>query len=163
MTQRFLPHPGLTITIFVLWMLLASTLSVGNFALAAVIGIGLPQVLVRFWPDRRPILKPLTALRLFIVFLLDMVVANWVVARQVLGPTDRLQSSFVEVPLDEEDVFIAALLGSILALTPGTVSVDVDRERWALILHALHVDDEEALISRIKSRYERPLKEIFGC
>lgn len=163
MIRRLVPHLGMSVTIVTLWMLLAPTLSAGNFLLAAIIGIGLPLVLVRFWPDRRPILKPLTAMRLFIVFLFDMVMANWVVARQVLGPTDRLQSSFVELPLDQEDVFVAALLGSILALTPGTVSVDVDRERWTLLIHALHVDDEEALIASIKSRYERPLKEIFGC
>ncbi|WP_424727795.1 hypothetical protein [Marinomonas sp.] len=30
-------------------------------------------------------------------------------------------------------------------------------------MHALHLDDEKALINEIKTRYEAPIKEIFGC
>ncbi|NVK01975.1 MAG: Na+/H+ antiporter subunit E, partial [Oceanospirillaceae bacterium] len=32
-----------------------------------------------------------------------------------------------------------------------------------LYIHALDVDDKEALIAEIKQRYEKPLKEIFQC
>jgi multicomponent K+:H+ antiporter subunit E len=54
-------------------------------------------------------------------------------------------------------------LGSIITLTPGTVSIDIDRERRILRVHALDVEDTAALVSEIKTRYEAPLKEIFGC
>ena len=32
-----------------------------------------------------------------------------------------------------------------------------------LLIHALDVDDDEALIEQIRERYERPLKEIYEC
>ena len=93
----------------------------------------------------------------------DIVVANIQVARQVLGPLERIRPGFVEVPLDLEDAFVATLLAGIVTLTPGTVSIEVDMERKLLNVHALDVPDAAALIAEIKTRYEVPLKEIFGC
>ena len=85
------------------------------------------------------------------------------VARRVVGPVARLKPAFVEMPLDLRDPFVATLLGSIVSLTPGTVSITVDQERWVLCLHALDVPDPDALIRQIKHRYEAPLMEIFAC
>jgi multicomponent K+:H+ antiporter subunit E len=58
---------------------------------------------------------------------------------------------------------VATILASIITLTPGTVSVDIDQERHMLLVHALDVTDVPAAIDTIKRRYEAPLKEIFGC
>ena len=67
------------------------------------------------------------------------------------------------MPLDIDDPFVATLLGSIVSLTPGTVSVDIDRSRGVLQVHALHVEDPAAASAQIKSRYEAPLREVFAC
>jgi multicomponent K+:H+ antiporter subunit E len=107
--------------------------------------------------------KPLKALGFFFLVCRDIVSANLVVARQVLGPMDRIRPGFVEVPLDLEDPFVATILGGIVTLTPGTVSIDIDMGRRVLHVHALDVPDPAALIAEIKTRYERPLKEMFGC
>lgn len=163
MIQRFLPHPLTSLAIFVLWMLLAETPSIGNLLVALFLALLLPWLMTGFWRDRVVIVRPLLAVRLLCVFIFDILVANMAVARLVLGPTDKLQPQFVEVPLDVHDTFVATLLASVLALTPGTVSVDVDRERWVLLLHALHVEDAGSLIASVKGRYEAPMKEIFGC
>jgi multicomponent K+:H+ antiporter subunit E len=50
-----------------------------------------------------------------------------------------------------------------VSLTPGTVSIDIDRATRMLRVHALNVADEAELIATIKRRYEAPLKEVFGC
>jgi multicomponent K+:H+ antiporter subunit E len=69
----------------------------------------------------------------------------------------------VEVPLDLRDPFLATLLSSIVSLTPGTVAIDVDQQRWVLLVHALDAPDPQALVREIKERYEQPLKEMFAC
>jgi multicomponent K+:H+ antiporter subunit E len=74
-----------------------------------------------------------------------------------------LHPAFVDVPLDLRDPFAATVLGSIVSLTPGTVSIDVDRERWVLRVHALDAPDPDALIRQIKQHYEKPIREIFAC
>jgi multicomponent K+:H+ antiporter subunit E len=85
------------------------------------------------------------------------------VARIVLGNVDGIKSKFVDVPLDTDDAYVATILGSIITLTPGTLSIDVDMDKRVVHVHGLDVPDQSLLIDDIKTRYEAPLKEIFGC
>lgn len=161
--RSWLPHPALSVVIFLLWAALNNAASPGTLLLGAALGVALPLLTRRFWPDTPRLRRPGVALRLAVRVALDIVVANLGVARRVLGPLSRLQPAFVEVPLDLADPFVATILASIVSLTPGTVSIDVDRTRWVLSLHALDAPDPQALAASIKARYEAPLKEIFAC
>jgi len=81
----------------------------------------------------------------------------------VLGPLGRLRPRFVAVPLDVTHPNAIALLASIITMTPGTVSCDVRVGERRILVHALDVDDPDALVRQIKFRYEQPLSEIFRC
>jgi multicomponent K+:H+ antiporter subunit E len=163
MLRRLVPHPPISLAILALGLALASSISPGHLVLSAAIALAVPWLTRAFWADRPPIVEPLAAAWLFLVVMRDIVVANWQVARLVVGPTERLRPGFVEVPLALTDWFVATILGSIVSLTPGTVAIDIDRERAVLLVHVLDLDDPQALIATIKSRYEAPLKEIFAC
>ena len=67
------------------------------------------------------------------------------------------------VPLDTQHPQAVALLANIVTMTPGTVTTAIDDARTSMLVHVLHTDDPVRVIADIKSRYERPLKEIFGC
>ncbi|MEO8419443.1 MAG: Na+/H+ antiporter subunit E [Methylophilaceae bacterium] len=149
--------------IFLLWAALANAASLGMLLLGAMLALALPFITQPFWPDAPHLARPSTILTLAARVAVDILIANWTVARRVVGPTARLKPAFVEVPLDLRDPFVATILGSIVSLTPGTVSIDVDQESWVLCLHALDAPDPDALILAIKRRYEAPLKEIFAC
>jgi multicomponent K+:H+ antiporter subunit E len=161
--DRILPQPLLSLAVAFLWLALAPAVGIGSLILAALLGLTVPWATRAFWPDPPRLVRPLAGLRLFLVVLFDIVVANWQVARLVVGPLERLHPRFVAVPLDIEDPFLATILGSIVSLTPGTVSIDIDRAGARLLVHALNVEDEDKLIAAIKSRYEAPLKEMFRC
>ena len=161
--SRLFPLPFTSVAILVLWLILASSYTAGSLVMGALVAILIPLWTVRFWPDRPLVRKPLRAVSFALLVLRDIVAANIVVARQVLGPLGRIRPGFVDVPLDLDDPFVATILGGIVTLTPGTVSIDIDMERRLLHVHALDVPDPDALIAEIKSRYEQPLKEIFGC
>lgn len=161
--SRFFPQPTITLAIIGLWVFLGSSMSLGNLLLGVIVGVSVPWITYRFWPDQPRIAKPLAGIALFGLVVGDIVKANWEVARQVVGPVDALKPAFVTVPLDLDDPFVATLLASIVSLTPGTVSIDIDTAAKALYVHALHVEDEAAMIATIKARYEVPLKEAFGC
>jgi len=163
MIDRLLPRPILSMVILVLWLVLASSVGIGQVLLGAIIAITIPIATASFWPEPIKVVRPLTGLRLFVVLLWDVLVANVRVARLVVGPLDRLRPQFIEVPLDLDDRLVSVILGSVVALTPGTVSVDIDRRRHTLLVHALDVEDQQKLIDTIKTRYEAPLKETFGC
>lgn len=166
MIARFLPRPWLSLALLLVWMLLASP-SWGSLILGLILGLGLPLLPgVGSGPPvhlRRPGLVPLLFLRL----LADILVSALVVARLILGPAPGARSAFVRVPLDTANPLVATILGSMVSLTPGTVSIDFEVNPagncGTLLIHALDVPDEAALVASIKTRYEAVLKEIFGC
>jgi multisubunit Na+/H+ antiporter MnhE subunit len=56
----------------------------------------------------------------------------------------------------------AALLGSMVSLTPGTTTIDIDMERRELLLHVLDASDTTALVDGIRKEFEPGLKVLFG-
>lgn len=161
--QRTLPSPILSLSILVLWVGLAGGITWGSVLMGSTLAVVVPLLTASFWPDRPRVHQFGKAVRLALLFLWDIVVANIDVAKRILGPMGSLKPAFLDVPLVIEDPFVATIFASMISLTPGTVSVDIDRERRLIIVHILHVDDPEAAIRDMKSRYEAPLKEIFGC
>jgi multicomponent K+:H+ antiporter subunit E len=161
--RRLLPHPVASCIIAAVWLALNSSVAPVHLAAAAVLGVALPLVLGHLLDDPVHLHRPWTAVRLALVVVWDIVVANLAVARRVLGPLGRLRPGFVVVPLDPTThPDAAALLASIIALTPGTVSADIDEARTRILVHVLDLEDPTALVAGIKHRYERPLNEVFG-
>lgn len=168
--SRVVPQPITSVLIFLLWLVLntdaGSWPGAGTVLLAAGLAAGLPLLTRGFWPEPPRLRRPLVATRLAARVLLDILTANLVVARQVLGPIKVLRPAFFEVPLALDDPFVATLLGGIISLTPGTVTINielVDGRAKRLFVHGLDVPDEAAEIAMIKARYEAPLQDMFGC
>ena len=160
--RRWLPRPAMSATLLLTWLLLNQSLAAGHLLLGAMLGLLLPPLALRLAPTpSRRLARPLLALRLLLLLLWDIVVANLVVARQVLWQRRRLQPAFVELPLQRDDPLVAVLLACMITLTPGTLSADVTPDgRW-LLVHALDVEDEAATVAELKRRYERPLAQIL--
>ncbi len=157
------PHPLLSLLLMLLWLLLNNSAAPGHLVLGALLGLLIPLFTRRFWPERLVVAKPVLIVRFAARVLWDIVVANFWVARIVLGPLTAVRPVFVRVPLDVQSEFAVTALASVVSLTPGTVTADVDRHRGYLQIHALSEDDPEALVRLIKTRYEAPIKEIFAC
>jgi multicomponent K+:H+ antiporter subunit E len=158
---NLLPFPLLSLAVAGLWLVLASSFTRGSLAMAILLGLAIPPLLARFWIDVPRMRAPGTALRLAATVLRDILVANFEVARLVLGDSAKLRPAFVDVPLDLRSPTVTTILASIVSLTPGTVSIDF--ADGVLHIHTLDTGDPEALIATIKRRYEAPLKVIFGC
>lgn len=163
--KRLLPHPVLSAVLAVGWLLLAG-FTAAQLVLAILVAVLMPWVTRPFFDEPfghvRGARAAGKALALALLVLWDIVIANVVVARLVLGPPARLRPAFVEVPIDLEQPLAIALLGSIVTMTPGTVSSEVSEDRRRLLVHVLDAPDPGAVVAQIKSRYERPLKEIFS-
>ena len=159
----WLPHPFLSLLLLVLWLLLFNTVTLAHVLFGLLLGILVPLFTSRFWPGSPRVRRPLRLARYALLVLGDILVANVQVAWLILGPSARLRPAFVQYPLELREDFSITLLASTISLTPGTVSADVSADRRTLLIHALDVDDEAALIAQIKQRYEAPLKEIFEC
>jgi multicomponent K+:H+ antiporter subunit E len=164
--SRLLPHPFLSLLLVVCWLWLNNTLEPGQLLLGAALGVAIPYVTRRFWPEPLVVRRPLSVLEYVAVVTWDIVIANLQVAAIIVGPLSRLRPAFVRVPLDLRTDFAATVLASTVTLTPGTVSVEIEDDasggRW-LVVHALRCLDADVMVRTIKERYERRIKEILEC
>ncbi|RUR42476.1 Na+/H+ antiporter subunit E [Vreelandella populi] len=161
--RSWLPTPVLSILLLIVWLLLVRSYAFGQFVLGGTLAIVIPLLTYRFWDARPSIKKPFKLLRYGLRVLGDIVTANFEVAYLISNPWRTLKPHFIEYPLILEERFTITLLASTISLTPGTVSANLRMDGKSLLIHALNVDDEEALIEQIRERYERPLKEIYEC
>ncbi len=160
--KRVLPHPLLTLTLTVVWVMLLNDLSLGGLLLGLILGILIPLGTRSFWPQRPRLRRPLKIVEYVLVVLWDIVVANVVVARIVLfKPNRKLESHFVTIPLDTRSPEAITVLAGTITMTPGTVSADLSADGRALLVHCLHESDPERARDGIKQRYEARLMEIF--
>lgn len=159
--RRLLPHPLLTPILAILWLLLVNTIEPGQIVLGLFLGWLLPKLTLTFWPEQIRIHRPGLLLKFLGVFLLDIVLANFTVARLILGNPKNLHPVFVTIPLDVKSELAISFLANVISLTPGTVSSVVSLDHRYLLVHALNETDPAAMVATIKSRYEAPLKEIF--
>lgn len=159
--KRWLPAPLLSVTVFVVWLLLVATLEPAHLLLAAVLAVVLPLLAQRLREDTAHARRPGVAARLIVVVLWDIVLSNIEVARRILGRESRMRPAFVWIPLDITNRHGISALAGIITMTPGTVSSELSPDQRHLLVHFLHLEDADAAIAHIKSRYEAPLREVF--
>lgn len=160
--NRLFPAPLLSVSLFVLWLLLNLSISPGNLLLGAALGILAPILMAPLRPQHAHIRRPLVVARLICRVGIDVIVSNLLVARSVLraGHTPP-RSAFVHIPLALRDAHGLAALSMITTVVPGTVWSELALDRSVLLLHVFDLDDEAAFIEHFKHTYERPLMEIF--
>ena len=156
---RGVPHV-LAGVLFLMWLLLNDSLSLGHVLLGLALGAGLAWSSRVLRPARARIRRPHLALVLLGLVASDIVRSNLSVARIVLG-LRQARPGFVKIPLDLTDSHGLAGLATIVTATPGTVWVDHDAASSTLTLHVLDLRSEQEWIDWLKNRYERLLMEIF--
>lgn len=162
MIRRLLPHPWLSLLLFVTWFLLINDLKVGSAVLAAFLAVVLPLATAAWWPDR-PKIRSLPRLAAYVLLVLwDIVIANIQVARIILFmPRDRIQSRWIPVPIELKSPEAITLLAGTITMTPGTLTADMSACGRVLLIHSLHAPDPDAIRDQIKARYEARLMRIF--
>ncbi|PKO33606.1 MAG: Na+/H+ antiporter subunit E [Betaproteobacteria bacterium HGW-Betaproteobacteria-7] len=162
LVQRWVPHPLLTVTLTLIWLLLANGLSIGGLLVGVVLGLSIPRITASFWPDRPHIQNYGKAFAYVLLVIYDIIVANIQVAMIILfRPLKSLNTCWVCVPLDLTNPEAITVFAGTITMTPGTVSCDLSADGRALLVHCLDAADPEAAVSDMKTRYEARLKEIF--
>jgi multicomponent K+:H+ antiporter subunit E len=162
MLKRLFPHPYLSLTLMILWFLLVNHLKLGSLVMAAILATAIPLITSQWWPDRPRIRRPFGLAAYGFLVLWDVIVANFQVAWIILFlPNARIRSAWVTVALDLTSPEAISLLAGTITMTPGTLTADFSADGRALLIHALHAPDPDALRDQIKARYENRLKRIF--
>ena len=91
----------------------------------------------------RYVLRPVGAVRLTLSVLKSLVTSSWQVVLAVLLPNARRTATSVQqVQLQHGSAFIGAIVANAITLTPGTMSLDLNKENLTLSVHVLGEVDE---------------------
>ena len=97
------------------------------------------------------------------VFLWECVKANLDVAYRVIHPQLPIKPGIVKVKTSLKSDTALTFLANSITLTPGTLTVDIDKDCGVLYVHWIDVKakDVEAATKIIVERFEKILKRIF--
>jgi multicomponent Na+:H+ antiporter subunit E len=144
----------------VAWVLLWGRLSWAN-VLSGVAVVAVLLVVVPIGGTRRAVVHPVALARLAGHFLVQLVRANVTLARTILAPRDRLRTGVVAVPLDDVSDGVLAVVVHLTALTPGTLTVEIERDPTVLYIHVTALRDREDVVRELRTT-QRLAVAAFG-
>ncbi|HEY8606490.1 MAG TPA: Na+/H+ antiporter subunit E [Noviherbaspirillum sp.] len=161
--KKWLPFPWLSGLLLLLWLVLNQSLAPAQVLLGAVVAVAAPLLTRSLQPLGYPrISRPAAMVRLLSMALREIVRSCFNVGRIILfAKADGLNSQFIRIPLDLQSPFGLALLSCLINSTPGTVWVEILPGTHTLSLHVFDLHDEQWWVDTIKTRYEKPLIDIF--
>ncbi|MCX7304509.1 MAG: Na+/H+ antiporter subunit E [Hyphomicrobiales bacterium] len=150
-----------SIFLAIVWAALTGSFTLLNFCFGLLLG-WLALYLVREQLDaRRGTYRGVRIVSLAALFVRELMLSGWRVARLVTSPRMHLKPGIFAYPLAVDRDFEITLLANMITLTPGTLSVDVSPDRRTLYVHALDCSDVEKSIAEIRDGFERKIEEAF--
>jgi multicomponent Na+:H+ antiporter subunit E len=100
----------------------------------------------------------------FLVFLIkELIVSNFAMAWHVIQVKPKLDPGIIAVPLTINTGLEITVLALVVALTPGTLVIDLGRDaegRPVLYVHTFNVGDPDQFRMSIKNGFERMILNI---
>lgn len=149
-----------------IWLLLNASLT----PVVVVTGLIASILIAVFFSVRHPVFKevklnPKAIIYFFIyifVFALELIKANFDVARRVISPSLPINPGIVEVKTRLTSKIGRLALANSITLTPGTLTVDIKDD--SLFIHWIDVTstDIEGATKKIVGNFEKYLEVIYG-
>jgi multicomponent Na+:H+ antiporter subunit E len=78
-------------------------------------------------------------------FLMKLVQANFYIAYDILTPKMHTKPAFMEIPLKLKTEMGMLLFSNLLSMTPGTLSMDISRDKKKVLVHVLYYSSDELM------------------
>jgi len=106
--------------------------------------------------------RPVAAVTLAYRFFLAVIRSGVQTTLTILRPDSAMKPGFIDYYFEPMTETGATLLGSLITLTPGTTTVDIDMESRRLLVHLLDTRGAESACAEIRSDFEEPIRVLFG-
>ena len=157
----------LSILWFTIWMLLSWPPTVTS-ALAGVVVAAFVTFMASdmFDVDEDLVRRPSRYLWFIVyaaVFLWECIKANLDVAYRVIHPDLPIRPGTVKIKTGLKSDIGLTFLANSITLTPGTTTVDIDKERGFIYIHRIYIKDAAGASERLPvvERFESILRKVF--
>ncbi len=104
--------------------------------------------------------KTYYTLRLVLSFVVELILSNIAVARVVLSSPLDVRPGIVAYQTELRSDLAITFLANLITLTPGTLTLDVARDRRVLYIHTLNVESPSSVVASIRRAFEQYLLEL---
>jgi len=150
----------LNLLIAIVWMLFHNTWTPTMFGLGYLVGLLLLFILHRFLSTPFYLRKIWAIVRLFFIFMRELILSCYTVLRAVIQPKLNIQPGIVAVPTQLQSDWEITLLACLVTLTPGTLTLEVSPEQDILYVHAMDASHADELIKQIQQTFESAIMEV---
>lgn len=147
--------------IAVLWSSLLEDMSLSSLSIGFVLGFAALGWMRAAVGRPRYAVRVIHILRLVALLSWELLVSNLRVARDVVTPKHRNRPGIIAFTLAGRTEAEIASFSIILSFIPGTLSLDISKDRRTLFLHVMFLRDAAAICDRLKMRIEDPLLEVM--
>ncbi|WFE29405.1 Na+/H+ antiporter subunit E [Solwaraspora sp. WMMD791] len=111
-------------------------------------------------PPGRFALRTVRVSRFIGYFAVRLVVANLVVAREIVTPGSGLSPGIVEIRLRTRTPTEVVLMALAVGLTPGTLTVAIRQDPPTLFVHGMHAEDPQTFRAELARLQDRMLPAV---
>ncbi|WP_413363230.1 Na+/H+ antiporter subunit E [Lysinibacillus sp. 3P01SB] len=143
-----------------LWMFLSTNFSANGFLIGFLLGALALVMMRRFFKSRLYLERVWAIIKLVLLFLKELILANIAVLKVVLKPKMDMQPAFFKYETALIEEWELTLLSSLITLTPGTVVVHISDDNKYLYIHAIDAADIDETIASIRDSFEKAILEV---
>lgn len=143
------------------WVALTGVLYFSNFLFGFILGFFILWLVNRNEADRRYFNRVPKIIGFMLFYMWEMIRSNLQVAYDVMTPKFFMQPGIVKFPMNAKTDFEINMLSTMVALTPGTIAIDVSKDRKVLYIHVMYLKDKDKFIKQLQEVGERRLLEIL--
>ncbi len=152
---------SINLVLAIVWAALSGELTIASLLVGFVVGYVTLWAMQPLFPASRYCSKVIGLLKLAPFFLWELLVSSLKVAWSVVTPLRHSKPGIISVPLDVSSDTELTVLGNLISLTPGSLSVDVSEDRKHLVVHAMFIENPDDFRSELKQGMEHRVREAL--
>jgi multicomponent Na+:H+ antiporter subunit E len=158
---KLVPKQVLTnLFIAMLWCFLQNDWSAITFISGYLVGIAVIFILRKYLRDQFYLITILNVVKLFFIFLRELLSSSILVIRQVTRPKINITPGIFKLQTDLEGDLEITLLALLLSLTPGSVVIEVSSDNKMFYMHAMDIPASKKSVLRSKKKFETAIKKV---
>jgi len=142
------------------WMFIKNSYTGNTFLIGYILGLLILFAFRHFFPGRFYIRRVYAACKLFLIFLKELLLANYQVVKIVLKPKLDMHPGIFRLETELTKDWEILLLSNLITLTPGTLVIEVSPDNKTLYIHAIDIQDMESSVAAIKNSFEKAIMEV---
>lgn len=153
----------LNVVLAFIWMFLSGRMNASGFIIGFLLGLLCIVMMRRFFTTRLYVHRVWAVIKLSVLFLKELILANVAVLKVVLQPKMNMAPAFFKYKTELTEEWEITLLSSLITLTPGTVVVHISDDSKYLFIHAIDAADVDETIVAIRDSFEKAIREVSSA